>query len=133
MAEPGAEGLRILGQAEEAVALLEQAQASASRNRDNLDQVLFGARSYRALGHKLVVLGHYNDASYARDNVAGELEALALEYEALKADFQRMWLAEDRENDAYRMHCDRFDSTIAPCRERAAKLRAVQSDATERN
>lgn len=126
MADPGAEGQRILEQVDKAAALLETAQASASRNQDNIEQVLFGARSYQALGHKLLTLAHYNDTAYARDTVADELDALASEYEGLKTDFQRMWLAEDRENDAYGMHCDRFDWTIVPCREMAAKLREGQ-------
>ena len=126
LADPGAESARILTQADEAAALLAQAHAAATRNQDNLEQVLFGARSYQALGHKLVALGHYRDDAYPRELVAAELEAVADEYEVLKADFQRMWLAEDRQNDAYEMHCGRFDQTIAPCRAQAVALRAVQ-------
>ncbi len=124
MADPAAEGARILKQADEAVTLLQTAQSTAARNLDNLEQMLFGARNYQALGRKLVALAHFRDAAYARDVVATELEAVAAEYEGLKADFQRMWLAEDKQNAGFQVHLDRFDWTIASCRAQAAKLRA---------
>ena len=124
MADPGTEGTRILKQADEAVALLQAAQATATRNKDNLEQMLFGARNYQAMGHKLVALAHYRDAAYARDAAATELEAVATEYEELKADFQRMWIAEDKKNAGFQVHVDRFDWTIASCRAQAAALRA---------
>ena len=124
MADPEAEGTRILKQADEAVALLQEAQTTATRNLDNLEQMLFGARNYQALGRKLIALAHFRDAAHARDVVATELEAVAAEYEAQKADFQRMWIAEDKQNAGFQVHLDRFDWTIAPCRAQAAALRA---------
>lgn len=124
MADPAAEGARILQQADEAVALLQAAQSTATRNLDNLEQILFGARNYQALGRKLMAVAHYRDATYDRAAVATELESVATEYEAQKADFQRMWLAEDKQNAGFRVHLDRFDWTIASCRAQAAALRA---------
>src|SRR5690606_11806056 len=81
LADPGAEGERILKQAEEALALLETAQVKATRNQGNLEQILFGARSYQALGRKLIALGHHRDAAYSREVVAAELESVAVAYE----------------------------------------------------
>lgn len=124
MADPAAESVRILKQADEAVTLLQTAQSTATRNLDNLEQMLFGARNYQALGLKLVTLAHFRDDAYPRDVVARELESVATEYEAQKADFQRMWLAEDKQNAGFRAHLDRFDWTIASCRAQAAALRA---------
>lgn len=124
MADPGAEGARILKQADEAVSILQAAQRTATRNTDNLEQMYFGARNYQALGHKLMALAHYRDATYDRAAVATELESVATEYESLKTDFQRMWLAEDKQNAGFQVHLDRFDWTIASCRAQAAGLRA---------
>jgi Glycosyl hydrolase family 20, domain 2/Glycosyl hydrolase family 20, catalytic domain len=123
LADPALDGQRILKPAAEAVALLERARAKATRNQDNLDQLLFGARNYEALGHKLIALAHYNDSDYPREDVAAELEALAATYESLKEEFRRLWLAEDRENDNFHSLCSRFDQTIVPCRQKAAELR----------
>ena len=44
--------------ADEAARLLEAAQEKATRNRNNVEQLLFGARNYQAMGHKLVMRGH---------------------------------------------------------------------------
>jgi hypothetical protein len=120
MADPGAEGARILKQADDAVSLLQAAQTTATRNKDNLEQMLYGARNYQALGHKLMALAHYRDATYDRAAVATELESVAAEYETQKADFQRMWIAEDKQNAGFQVHLDRFDWTIASCRAQAA-------------
>jgi len=123
LADPAFDGQRILEPASEAVDLLERAQAAATRNQDNLDQLLFGARSYEALGRKLIALSHYNDPDYPREEAAAELDALAATYEALKEEFRRLWLAEDRENDNFHSLRGRFDQTIVPCRQKAAELR----------
>ncbi len=124
LADPGAEGQRILQQAVPAVQLLEHARTMATRNADNLDQLIFGARNFEALGRKLVALGHYQDAGYPRDAVAAEFEALADTFAELKTEFQRLWLAEDRDNDQFHDHCARFDWTIIPLRQKAEQLRA---------
>jgi hypothetical protein len=49
---------------------------------------------------------------------------VAKEFEALQKEFPRLWLAEDRDNDGFRELLKRFTYTIAPCRDRAAALRA---------
>ncbi len=123
LADPGAEGERILRQAAPAVALLESARLAATRNQDNLDQLLLGARSFEALGRKLIALGHYNDPAWGREEVASEFDAVADTYATLQAEFRRLWLAEDRDNDQFHDHCARFDWTIAPLRQKAAELR----------
>lgn len=124
MADPGAEGERIVKRADEAVAILQMAQSTTTRNRDILEQMLFGARNYQALGRKLIALAHYRDATWPREGVANELDAVAAEYENQKADFQRIWLAEDKQNPGFQVHLDRFDWTIASCRTQVAALRA---------
>ncbi|MCU0961708.1 MAG: beta-N-acetylhexosaminidase, partial [Pirellulaceae bacterium] len=130
LVDPGADGRRILDQAVPAVKLLEAARVIATRNQDNLDQLLFGARSFEALGHKLVALSHYNDPGYNRGEVASEFESVADTYAALQAEFRRLWLAEDRDNDQFHDHCARFDWTIVPLRQKAMQLRATQSTDT---
>ena len=104
------------------IGLLEGARGRATRNRDNLEQLIFGARNYQAMGRKLVITGHSRDATYPRKQVAEELDELVKTYEGLRTDFSRLWLAEDRENDGYRELVARFDNTIVPCRQKAAEL-----------
>jgi hexosaminidase len=125
LADPATTGENILAPAQQAVALLETAVEKAARNRDNLEQLLFGARSYAAMGRKLVVLGHFQDQHYPRAKVADELEEVAAVYEELKAEFQRLWLAEDRENDNFHELAKRFDWTIVACKQKAAELRGA--------
>jgi hypothetical protein len=60
-----------------------------------------------------------------RQQAAEELEAVANEYETLQADFKRLWLAEDRDNDGFQELLKRFTYTIIPCREKAKALRAA--------
>ena len=60
-----------------------------------------------------------------RPQVADELESVAKEFEALEAEFKRLWLAEDREGAGYEELVKRFAYTIAPCREKAGALRAA--------
>ncbi|MBE3063690.1 MAG: family 20 glycosylhydrolase, partial [Spirochaetes bacterium] len=94
----------------------------ATRNKDNLEQWSFGARCYLALGHKLVALGHCNDITYPRIKAADELDDVATEFDALQADFKRLWLAEDRDNDGFQELVKRFNYTITPCRDKAKEL-----------
>lgn len=122
LVDPGAVGQTLLDASVPAIAALSEALPKAKRNRDNLEQWLFGARCYAALGHKLVALGHYNDAAVPREQVADELRAVADEFESLQKDFERLWLAENRDNDGYRELVKRFTYTIAPCREKAGQL-----------
>ncbi|HPG66813.1 MAG TPA: glycoside hydrolase family 20 zincin-like fold domain-containing protein [Candidatus Hydrogenedentes bacterium] len=124
IADPVGAGQAILEVATPALATLSEEWPKAKRNRDNLEQWLFGVRCYAALGHKLVALGHYNDVAVPRKQVADELEAVAKEFETLQTGFQRLWLAEDRNNDGFQELVRRFTYTIVPCREKAAALRA---------
>jgi hypothetical protein len=123
--DPAAVGRAILAAAEPAVATLVEEVPNAKRNRDNLEQHLFGARCYAALGRKLVALGHYSDASIDRAQAAAELEAVAGEYETLEADFRRLWLAEDRDNSGFQELVKRFTHTIVPLRDKAESLKVT--------
>ncbi len=127
IADPGAVGRTLLEKAEPALAALSAEAPHATRNRDNLDQWIFGVRSYAALGRKLVALGHHRDAAVPRSQVADELTAVANEYQSLQTDFKRLWLAEDRDNDGFQELLRRFTYTIAPCRGKAKALRAPAS------
>jgi hypothetical protein len=84
--------------------------------------LIFGARSYQAMGRKLVALGHYRDKSFPRDKVALEFEQLVETFAELKSEFQRLWLAEDRENANFHGLASRFDRTIIPCKQKIAEL-----------
>jgi len=123
IADPGAKGAEILEPADEAVLLLKEALTEATRNRDNIEQLLFGARCYQAMGRKLIVAGHYLDASYPRDELISELEDLISTYIELQSEFERLWLAEDRENDHLHNMVGRFSNTIIPCQQRIAQLK----------
>ena len=87
-------------------------------------------RCYLALGHKLLALGHFQNAAVPRAQVAAELEAVAQEFATLQADFQRLWLAENRDNDGYQELVKRFLNTITPCR---AQARTLQDGMTHRD
>ena len=119
---PAGVGKMILDAATPALATLSTELPKTKRNKDNLEQEIFGVRCYVALGHKLVALGHYNDATIPRKQAADELEAVAKEFEALQTDFKRLWLAEDRDNDGFQELLKRFTYTIVPCREKAKAL-----------
>jgi len=123
LADPGAKGAEILKPADEAVRLLEQALPEAARNRDNVEQLLFGARCYQAMGRKLVALGHYLDGDYPRDKVIDEFEEIVRIYTGLQSDFERLWLAEDRENDNFHGLVARFGHTIGPVENKIKELK----------
>lgn len=57
--------------------------------------------------------GHGRDPHYPRDQLLRELEQLARNYGALREDFKRLWLAENRENDNFRRFLTRFEEAIA--------------------
>ncbi len=124
IADPAAVGRMILERAEPALAILSAEASQAKRNRDILDQWIFGVRCYAVLGRKLVALGHYRDTKMGRMQVADELASVADEYQSLEREFKRLWLAEDRDNDGFQELLRRFTYTIAPCREKAKALRA---------
>jgi len=122
IADPGAKGAEILEAADEAVQLLEDSLVKTTRNRDNIDQLLFGARCYQAMGRKLVILDHYRDEGYPRADVIRELAGLVETYEELQAEFKRLWLAEDRENENFHGLLARFNHTIGPCTRKIDEL-----------
>ncbi|HEX2950923.1 MAG TPA: glycoside hydrolase family 20 zincin-like fold domain-containing protein [Armatimonadota bacterium] len=122
IADPAGMAADILKPADEASALLDTALKQATRNNDNIEQLIFGTRNYQALGAKLQMLGHYRDTAVPRTQVADELEELVKTYEGLRTDFQRLWLAEDRKNAGYESLVARFDNTITPCKQKAAEL-----------
>ncbi len=121
---PGALGQTILNSTRPALAALSTEALQAKRNRDNLEQWIFGVCCYAALGQKLVVLGHSHDPTVPRLQVADELAAVANEYESLQREFKGLWRAEDRDNDGFQELVRRFTYTILPCREKAKTLRA---------
>jgi hypothetical protein len=122
LADPAATAADILRPADEAADLLKRAYEQATRNRDNLEQLEFGTRNYQAMAAKLTMIGHYRDENVPRKQVADEINGLVKTYERLRTDFQRLWLAEDRDNDGFKALVARFDNTIAPCRQKAKEL-----------
>ncbi|MCX5771066.1 MAG: hypothetical protein NTZ09_12465 [Candidatus Hydrogenedentes bacterium] len=121
-------GQAIFGAVAPALNTLSEEWPKATRNKDNLEQWSFGTRCYLALGHKLVALGHCNDITYPRINAADELDDVATEFDALQADFKRLWLAEDRDNDGFQELVKRFNYTITPCRDKAKELRLAEAN-----
>ena len=120
--EPGKKGREILEPAQEAVKLLERARRKATRNKDVLEQLLFAAKNYEAMGRKLIIRERFLDESIPRSDVASELLSLVKTYEALKADFTRLWLADCKDAGSFQGYLQRFDNTIAPCRQKAEEL-----------
>jgi hypothetical protein len=122
--DPAAVGRMVLDAAVPALTALSAEAPKTKRNQDNLEQWIFGVRCYAALGHKLLAVGHYNDPAISRQAVVEEFEAVAKEFEILQADFKRLWLAEDRQNEGFQELVKRFTYTIVPCREKAKALQA---------
>jgi hypothetical protein len=120
--EPGQKGTEILRPALEAQKLLQSATTQISRNQQALERLIFAARNYEAMGRKLIARGHFLDPNVPRAQVAEDLQSLAKEYEALKADFQRLWLADCQDAGSFRAYVQRFDNTILPCRTKAEEL-----------
>jgi len=122
IADPAATAADILKSADEAAALLEEATKQATRNKDNIEQLAFGVRGFQAMGAKLKMLADYRNETIPRKQVADELNALVKTYEVMKTDFQRLWLAEDKDNTGYRELVARFGNTIIPCKQKAEEL-----------
>jgi hypothetical protein len=120
--EPGRKGNEILQPAVEAEKLLQRVMGQAKRNQDALERLLFTTRNYEAMGRKLLVREHHLDKDTPRFEVARELLSLAKEYEDLKADFERLWLADCKDAGSFRGYLQRFDNTIVPCRKKAEEL-----------
>ena len=124
LVDPAGAGQAILTLADPALVTLRAELLKARRNRDNLEQWVFGARCYAALGHKLIALGHVNDTAIPRAQAAQELIGVAAEFEALQTEFKRLWLAEDRDNDGFQELVKRFTYTSVACREKAKALQS---------
>jgi hypothetical protein len=120
--EPGRKGAEILQPALEAEKLLQRASRQSKQNQEALERLLFTARNYDAMGCKLVVRAHFLDGTVPRSKVVEELLALAATYEGLKADFERLWLADCKDAGSFRGYLQRFDNTILPCRKQAAAI-----------
>jgi hypothetical protein len=123
--EPDRKGAEILEPALEAEKLLEGARGQVRQNQDAIERLLFAARNYEAMGRKLIARGHFLDHNIPRAQVAKELLALAKTYEGLKADFQRLWLADCMDAGSFRGYVQRYDQTIVPCRKKAEELARV--------
>ncbi len=111
--DPLQKGREILAPANRAAALLSAALTAARSNRDNLEQLLFAARNYQAMGQKLVLRAHDLNPSIPREQVQQEVRGLLQTYHQLRADFARLWLAENRDNAGYRELLSRYDRLIA--------------------
>ena len=120
--EPGRKGREILEPAAEAERLLQQAMAEANQNQDALARLLFTTQNYQAMGQKLIAREHFLDKNVPRSQVAAELLALAKTYQGLKADFERLWLADCKDAGSFHPYLQRFDQTIVSCQKVAAEL-----------
>ena len=123
LAVPASTGQDMLNEADPAAGRLAAAAKQASRNQDNLKELLFLAGCYQAMGRKLVVLGDYLSPQVPRGRVAAELDEVAKTYERLREEFTRLWLAECKDGTGFRNLRQRFDNTIAPCKAKAGALR----------
>jgi hypothetical protein len=121
--DPGQKGRDILEPADEAARLLEAARKAANRNVDVVDELLFAAKNYQAMGRKLIMREHYLDRKIPRGQVAAELVDLVKTYESLCADFKRLWLAGCKDAGSFQGYVQRYDKTILPCRKKAEDLR----------
>lgn len=118
--EPGHVGRQILQAANEADRLLQEAQVT--QNQDALEQLLFSVRNYEAMGNKLIARDHFLDSHVPRSGVAREFLDLATQYRSLKADFERLWLADCKAAGSFDGFKQRFDQTILPCEKKAGAL-----------
>jgi hypothetical protein len=120
--DPGQKGREILEPAKQAASILAASQKTATRNRDVLNELLFAAKNYRAMGRKIVIREHYLDSKTPRSQVAAELLDLAKTYESLRSDFKRLWLAECKDAGSFQGYLRRYDNTILPCNKKAEEL-----------
>lgn len=100
--DPGAMGQAILDPARKSEALLKAARPKVKRNTDVMEQLLFTASNYEAMGRKLVIRGQYLDESVPRSQVAEEVLGLASSYEGLKTEFRRLWLKDCKDAGSFR-------------------------------
>jgi hypothetical protein len=122
LAAAASTGEDILNAANPAERQLAAAAQRASRNRDNLEQLLLTARCYQAMGRKLVAVGHQLSPQVPRSRVAADLAEVAKTYEGLREDFSQLWLAECKDGAGFRRLVQRFDNTIVPCKKKSQEL-----------
>ncbi len=122
IADPAGIGQALSDAIAPALEALSRALSAARRNRDNLEQWLFGVQCYAALGHKLLALGHHNDVAIPRERAADELMKVAEEYESLQRTFSRLWLEENRDNEGFQELVKRFAYTSVSCRKKAKEI-----------
>ena len=123
LADRVATGQQVIATENQAAELMKGAMGQAKRNQDNLEQLMFGILNYQAMGKKFIASGHYLDAKVPRAQVIQELEEVVRMYETSKADYRRMWLAEDRENTTYHNFLAWYDRTIVPCKQKVEELK----------
>jgi hypothetical protein len=123
LADRVATGQQILATENQAAELMTGATGQASRNQDNLEQLVFGILNYQAMGKKFIASGHYLDAKVPRAQVIQELQEVVRMYETSKADYCCMWRAEDRENTTYQNFLAWYDNTILPCKQKVDELK----------
>lgn len=116
-------GQDILTAGNKSAKLLESAREQATSNQDVIDELLFAARNYQAMGRKLLILNRYNDKSISRTSVARELSDLADTYIKQKEEFRTLWLKDCKDAGTFAYLTGRFDQTIIPCRKMAEELR----------
>jgi hypothetical protein len=121
---PGQKGREVLKPAEQSARLLEAALTAVTRNRDVVEELLFAAKNYQALGKKLIMREHYLDQKTPRNRVSEELYDLAKTYESLRDDFAQLWLAGCKRAGTFEVYKYQYlFNTIRPCRRKAAELR----------
>jgi hypothetical protein len=74
------------------------------------------------MGHKFIASAHCLDAQFPRAEAIQELAEVVKAYEESKAAYQRLWLAEDRDNSQYHTMISWYDRTLAPCRQKLEEL-----------
>lgn len=119
LVEPGNLGRAILSSAKQAIALLEKAKSKAKRNNDVIDQLLFAAKNYEAMGQKFVVREHVLNKLIHKSQLADELLAVVTAYEELKTEFSRLWLNDCKDAGSFRGYLNRYGNTINSCRAKA--------------
>ncbi len=117
--EPGNLGRAILASAKQAVTLLQKAQTKAKRNQDVIEQLLFAAKNYEAMGQKFVMREHVLNNLVPKAQLVDELLAVVTAYEELKTEFSRLWLSDCKDAGSFRGYLNRYGNTINSCRAKA--------------
>lgn len=122
LTDPAAVGKIVLDPATKALPLLEKAMKMARRNQDNIEQQLYGVRNYEAMGRKFMLVAHDRDKNYPPAKLKQEVAWLVQAYETFQKDYQRLWLAEDKDNKQFRDMVGWMNGTIVPCKNKLAQM-----------